>query len=108
MANRVVVILGLIGCITLLPSCELEEQRKKEIIAEGVEIKIDQFVARRERICREEAIDKAMVIVDSILRVEGLDTRIKPVEKPPVAQKPGKPTIKTLPDSLGMQKLREN
>ena len=100
------VILALVAALGLT-SCDREERQNQMIVEQGVKIKIDEFVARRNKICHDDAVKRAMVVADSILREEGFRTRIEPVEKPPVAQKPSRPAIRTLPDSVRMDRKED-
>ncbi len=98
----------MIICVLLVVGCDREEKRRQEIIDRGVELSIEQYRNRQEALCKRKAIDKAMVIADSIMRVDGPKRVLKPGEKPPPASKPTKPPVKKLPDSLRHDALRKD
>jgi len=105
MASRWFLILA---CIAVLSSCDREKKQREATIARGVEIKIEQFRKRQEAICKREAIDKAVVVADSLMRSTGPKTAVKPGVKPPPAIKPVKPAVKQLPDTLRHDALKKN
>ena len=98
----------IIVCLLLIAGCDREEKRRKEIIERGVELSIEQYRIRQEALCKRKAIEKAVVIADSIMRSEGPKRPWKLGEKPPPATKPFKPPVKQLPDSLGHDALRKD
>ena len=96
------------ACVAVLSSCGREKKQREAMIERGVEIKIEQFRMRQEAICKREAIDKAVVVADSLMRSTGPKTAVKPGVKPPPAIKPMKPAVKMLPDSLRHDALKKN
>ena len=75
-------------------------EARKQLIAEGVQIKLSEFRAREWAECIERARQQAVTEVDSMIRIGARNDAIEPVIKPPKPLKPPKPDIKTLPDSL--------
>jgi len=98
----------MIICVLLISGCDREEKRRQKIIDRGVELSIEQYRARQEALCKQKAIEKAMVIADSIMRVDGPKRILQHGEKPPPALKPTKPPVKQLPDSLRHDALRKD
>lgn len=79
---------------------------EEEIIARGVQIKIDDFRNRQIRICRDKAVQAAVVRVDSLIRARARFEAVEPKIKPPKPQRPQKPEVKVIPDSLDHDSLR--
>ncbi len=104
--NSVIISLCVILFGILLMSAQDHDEDELKIIAQGVEIKIEEFLIRHEKNCRERAVTNAVGIVDSMVRAGGYERRVKSVEKPLRPSKPGMPAIKSLPDSLSHQDLR--
>lgn len=98
----------MIICVLLIAGCDREEKRRQEIIERGVELSIEQYRSRQEALCKQKAIEKAIVIADSIMRVDGPKRILKPGEKPPPALKPTRPPVRQLPDSLRHDVLRKD
>ncbi len=106
MKNKIILLwLGTIGCAILLLSAQGADEDQQKIIDEGVEIKIEEFIKRQNSRCWEKAVTTAISRVDSMVRAGALESRIDPVEKPPRPNKPDKPAIKLLPDSLSHSKV---
>lgn len=97
----------LLSLLFSLVACDQSEEERQAIVDRGVEIRIAEFIEKRNQKCREKAVEKAIAISDSLLREEGLTTRIETVEKPPAASKPSMPAMKSLPDSVDHKMLRE-
>lgn len=77
-----------------------------EIIAKGVEIKLQDFKSRQLGICRDKAVKLAITRVDSLIRVRAREQSVDTIVKPPKPERPEKPEIKLLPDSLDYDSLR--
>jgi hypothetical protein len=93
-------------CSFLLLSAHDFSKEQQEIIDRGVEIRIEEYVKRQEDRCWERAVTAAVSQVDSMVRAGALESRIDEIVKPPRPDKPGKPLIKHLPDSLNHSKLQ--
>lgn len=99
-----------IGLVLLLllatafqPGTRLTEE---EIIARGVQIKVEDFRAKQQRICRENAVDAAVVKADSLIRARARYEAVEPKVKPPKPNRPEKPEVKIIPDSLDHDSLK--
>jgi len=107
--HAALVLSGTVLCSFLLIGAEQGfDSDQQEIIDRGVEIKIEEYVKRQNDRCWERAVATAVAKVDSMVRAGALESRIDPVVKPPRPNKPGKPVIKQLPDSLNHGKLRND
>ena len=95
--------------LALLGGFTVGFQNNGEEIAEeiriGVQMKVDQFIARKTKDCRDRAIREAQGIVDSLIRAEAfIDQDIK-LDRPERPERPEKPEIKTLTDSSAIDPL---
>lgn len=97
-----------IMCLVVIAGCDREEKQRQEIVERGVQIKLEQYSQRQEALCKREAIEKAIVIADSLMRLTGPKTVVNVGEKPPPAFKPLKPPVKQLPDTLKHDALRKD
>lgn len=73
---------------------------REKIVAEGVQIRISEFLEREKEKCLEQARQIAIAQVDSLIRVGARLEPIEPVIKPPKPERPEKPVPKVLPDSV--------
>ena len=80
---------------------------REQLIADGVEIKVSEFREREWQKCVEHARTLAVVRVDSLIRAMARLDAIEPVFKPPKPDRPVKPEIKEVPDSL-KQKVKKD
>ena len=92
-------------CAFLMLSSQGFDEEQQEIIDRGVEIKIEDFIKRQQTRCWERALSTAVTRVDSMVRAGALEMRIDPVIKPPRPDRPSKPAIKQLPDSMSHSKM---
>jgi hypothetical protein len=92
-------LLTISGFALLLTMCQ-QPIAQEDLIAEAVEIKIDQWKAEQIRICYEQAVIKAEAHVDSILIAQSLETKLDTIPKPSKPIKPYKPSFKEKPDSV--------
>ncbi len=101
--KRICTLLSGILCL-LLSSCidhEAENARiREQLIAEGVEIKISEFIQHEWGKCVDQARTMAVARADSIIRANAKEESVEPVQKPPKPNRPDKPPIRVLPDSL--------
>lgn len=94
----------LLVCILILsfifPSCIRDDEGPDpEVVARGLEIRLTSFRERQIKHCREEALEKAAVIADSLIAEMAFrlkDTLVRPDRLP----KPAKPDFTSPPDSL--------
>lgn len=101
------VILLLVFSFAIILSAQgkgVTEKSREEIIAQGVEIRLESFRKRKMQDCRERAIERAVVMADSIIRVRVLEKMGLTTEgdKP---FKPDKPEFKKLKDTLELKPL---
>lgn len=96
-----------IGCILLLSACVEGDKDKKAVqaaIMDGVKNRIADYQSVRLKRCREQMLEEANLIVDSIMLIEArlakdtLDKPLKPL-------KPEKPEIKTILDTLPVKPI---
>ena len=99
-------IAGLAALVLLLAFQQKVPLTDDEIIARGIEIKVEEFRIRQIRICREKVLKVAVAHSDSLIRVVAREQAVEPVVKPPKPQRPEKPAMKILPDSLDHDTLR--
>ncbi|MDX1406731.1 MAG: hypothetical protein R3330_01325 [Saprospiraceae bacterium] len=83
-----------------------EQLTEDEIIARGVEIKVEDFRLRQLQICRDRALKAAVTRVDSLIRAQARQQAVTPIRKPPKPQRPDFPVVRILPDSLVLDSLR--
>ena len=106
--SRRFLVVTLALCICVLTTAQDYSDEEKQIIERGVEIKIQSFIDRVESDCKQKAIDRAVVIVDSLMRSDGLINRIEPVSKPLKPTKPEQPFRKSVPDTLHQKLKKDN
>lgn len=82
----------------------LDTDPKKAEILKRLQAEVDKRIANykktRLEVCRNEALEKASAIVDSILIVEAREARLFVKDKPAKPDRPGKPEIKTVIDTI--------
>ena len=93
----------LTSCGPLDDTSEIDE----DVVAEGVRIKMAEFYARQENECRQAAVEIALKRVDSLVRTGELIPPVNPVIKPDKPSKPEMPPIKTLPDTVSHDLIRQ-
>ncbi len=95
--------------VLLFCSCldmdKVSESHRRAIIAEGVEIRVSEFRKNAWNKCLEEAQRKAVARADSIIRAMAREEAVEPIVRPPKPERPGKPPIKLLPDSIRVDTL---
>ncbi len=95
-------------CSTTLLCAQDFTEDEKAIIERGAQLQVESYINRVQRECKRRAIDRALLIVDSLMRTDGLNSRIEPVDKPARPQRPGKPPIKKIPDTLKLDSVRRD
>ena len=108
MMKRLIVILVLFGGLVGIVRGQNFTDEEKEIIERGAELQVEAYVKRLQNECKQRAITRAMVIVDSLIRTQGLNERIEPIDKPPRPDRPIRPPVKTIPDSLTLDRVRKD
>jgi hypothetical protein len=100
---KIIFIVFLGALLTSISSCidhEAESAEREQIIAEGVQIKVSEFHQREWEKCIAQARAKAVQEVDSLIRATAKQQAIEPVIKPPKPERPVKPEIRMLPDTV--------
>ena len=73
---------------------------RKQVISEGVQIRLEEFRANTWNKCVEEAQRRAISRADSIMRGRAKMDAVDPVVKPPKPVRPPKPEVRSMPDSI--------
>ena len=88
----------------ILASCVDHEAEtasfREQIVSEGVRIRISEFRQREWDKCLEQARDLAIANADSMIRAMAKQEAVEPVQKPPKPERPVKPEVRILPDSV--------
>lgn len=106
--KRILTIALFIMCGTCAVSAQDFTEEEKAIIERGAQLKVEAYVKKVQSECKQKAIDRALVIVDSLMRSEGLDSRIAPINKPNRPQRPTRPPVKQIPDTLKLDSVRRD
>ena len=84
-------------------------QREKgpdpKVVQQGIEIKLDQFRNRKQKECKRRALDRALIIADSLLAAQALIIKNDTINRPPRAIKPVKPKFTPVPDSIAVRPI---
>jgi thermostable 8-oxoguanine DNA glycosylase len=103
------IIISLCLCIASCADTGEEDRLlNQEVIEEGVRIRVEEFRSREWSKCLEEAQRLAIIRADSIIRARAKTEAIEAIIKPPRPDKPVKPQLRTLPDSLRRQPGRDS
>lgn len=89
--------------IFLLNGCSDHSEQaavRERLIAEGMEIKIEEFRTREWKKCLDRARTLAIAEADSVIRARAREEAVEPVNKPAKPERPMKPETRILPDSL--------
>lgn len=93
-----------LSCILIvfisLPSCiEEDEGPDPAVVARGVEIRLDNYRSRKAMECKEDALERADGIADSLIALMAFEMKDS-IPRPDRILKPLKPVFATPPDSL--------
>lgn len=83
-----------------------EKPDSREIlIQKEVRKKVNSFVARRKKRCRDKIMKQASELVDSILIVRARAMTIDTFQKPPIPPRPDRPDVPVLEDTMDISPL---
>ena len=93
-----------LGLACLVACVDMDHEQSEErdmIVAQGVDIRLDDFRKREWEKCQAKALDRAIQLADSTIRARARQEAIEPIAKPPKPERPLRPLMKTIPDSTG-------
>ena len=100
-------LIGILVIFTVLPACIREDEAPDpEVVARGVEIRLTDYKQRRMKECREEALERAVVIADSLVALMAFEMKDS-IPRPARLPKPEKAVFATPPDSLKPKPILE-
>jgi hypothetical protein len=94
-----------IGCIAVMLSACAEKVSQDDLIKGALKLRLDQWKETQLAQCRDEALQRAEIYVDSFLLASSLDMKLDTISATDKPIKPPKPVFKEKPDSLKVKEV---
>ena len=105
MTKKAIISICLFSMLITMFGFQREKGPDPEIVQKGIEIKIDQFRKRKQKECKKRALERALVVADSLMAAQALFIKTDTINRPPRAIKPEKPQFAPVPDSISVQPI---
>jgi hypothetical protein len=105
MTKKAFIYVSLLSILIIMFGFQRDKGPDPEVVQKGVEIKIDQFRKRKYKECKKRALERALVVADSLMAAQALFIKNDTINRPPRAIKPEKPKFAPVPDSISVQPI---
>ena len=96
---------GLICMISCVDMDHEPSEEREKLVAQGVDIRIEDFREREWEKCQARALEKAIQVADSTIRARARQDAVDPILKPPKPEKPERPALREARDSIRTDSL---